>query len=141
MNKYDTDTIEGVQRTIKAHQEHYENTDEKEIMGDTKKFMLNFLNSLYHELDMMKTECEPMLCRKCGGQLATDDYGYYCQNENCELYDVTIPAYEKKQCMKCGEPLTGQRITKYKNGEKIVQFNECDSCRQAWRDNVTVKTG
>lgn len=38
-----------------------------------------------------------MKCKKCGKEMVTDDYGYYCCNVNCENYDVTIFAYERRK--------------------------------------------
>ena len=38
-----------------------------------------------------------MKCKKCGKILMTADYGYYCDNQNCLLYDKIIFAYEEKE--------------------------------------------
>lgn len=34
-------------------------------------------------------------CKSCGKKLSTSDYGYYCSNEKCKLFDQDILAYER----------------------------------------------
>ena len=35
-----------------------------------------------------------MNCEKCGMELSTFDYGWYCSNKECEMFDEEIYAYE-----------------------------------------------
>lgn len=34
-------------------------------------------------------------CSECGEELSTYDYGFYCSNKKCKLYDKNIEAYEE----------------------------------------------
>jgi len=33
-------------------------------------------------------------CKHCGNELVTSDYGYYCCNKKCKLFDKDILAYD-----------------------------------------------
>lgn len=38
-----------------------------------------------------------MKCKNCGEDLASGDYGYYCEKQECELYDKEFSAYELEE--------------------------------------------
>lgn len=33
-------------------------------------------------------------CKKCGQILSNSDYGFYCSNKKCSLYNIDILAYD-----------------------------------------------